>query len=648
MRGTQRFLAGWICFSFFLWFPASFGGPEKLDAPLRRLVAQHSTDPKPVGVIVQTVTRPTEADYQLVAKLQGKITHRYRCIPGFAARIPIKNLLRLSEVPRVKRISADLKLKRRLDYTVPATGADVAYESYGLTGKGIGVAVIDSGIAKHNDFGNVREVYFRGRRELRFLVRAPGWRIIDGYDFLRHSRRRFGNDELGHGTLVAGIIAGSGYESGRIVLRPIVLRPADRKLLHFPIRTFYGIARKANLVNLRILGREGYGYVSDAIAAIDLCLEHADRYRIRVINLSVGHAIGESYRTDPLCQACEAAWKAGIVVVVAAGNYGAYGYGTIDSPGNDPYVITVGAMNTRLTFEREDDVLCYFSAKGPTRLDHVLKPDLVAPGNRIISAKAHGSYLDVHYGDSNTVPIEYYWDDPEAVRRSEYFVLSGTSMAAAVVSGAVALMLEKDPSLTPDDVKGRLMATAEKRVGWDIFSHGAGYLDIPAALNSQGHILAGYAWSPLVYRINVCREEDGKGLFSLSTEELEYQDGLTEEDANEQEANGEETGPEEGVNEDELWEDDENWVDNLLWGEGTWEDTDVWGDNAEWADPAAVGDPLTDPEASDPATVEYWVDNLLWGDGLLWSDETFWVDNLLWGEGAVEADVSLRAVIGED
>src|ERR1700726_5114083 len=162
-------------------------------------------------------------------------------------------------------------------------------------------------------------------------------------------------------------------------------------------------------------------------------------FNIRVINLSLGRPVYESYKMDPLCHAVEAAWKSGIVVVVAAGNNGRYqqtdGYGTITSPGNDPYVITVGAMKPMGTPSRVDDLVGSYSSKGPTALDAVAKPDLVAPGNLLVSLEAPGSTLYTGY-PGNQVPYSYYVNGGSTAPSSNYFTLSGTSMATGVVSGA--------------------------------------------------------------------------------------------------------------------------------------------------------------------------------------------------------------------
>src|SRR5437870_7940161 len=213
------------------------------------------------------------------------------------------------------------------------------------------------------------------------------------------------------------------------------------------------------------------------------------------------------YTLDPLCQAVEAAWQAGIVVVVAAGNsgrdnsLGTHGYGTIAVPANDPYVITVGATNMHDTFSRADDTVTSYSSKGPTLIDHIVKPDLVAPGNRVVSLIAPGSKLATTYSRFDIFPCDGTLVlCGSAFGSPSYFRLSGTSMATPVVSGAAALLLQKDPSLAPDQVKARLMKTAWKGFGQYndaidqvgahyslqsvIFAVGAGYLDVAAALSS--------------------------------------------------------------------------------------------------------------------------------------------------------------------
>lgn len=259
------------------------------------------------------------------------------------------------------------------------------------------------------------------------------------------------------------------------------------------------------------------------ITAIDAAIALKNLYNIRVINLSLGRPVYESYTQDPLCHAVESAWKAGIVVVVAAGNdgrdntFGEQGYGTINAPGNDPYVITVGAMKTEGTYTRADDLIASYSSKGPTQVDHIVKPDLVAPGNLVVSLLANGSTLAKQY-PTDLVAQSYYisgLNGPAANQPSNfYFILSGTSMAAPVVSAAAADLLQANPKLTPDQIKALLMRTASKSFPvsssvtdpatgqtytdyYDIFAVGAGYIDLAAALADLANIpSSGTALSP--------------------------------------------------------------------------------------------------------------------------------------------------------
>jgi len=314
-------------------------------------------------------------------------------------------------------------------------------------------------------------------------------RIVYGQNFDASASTT--SDLYGHGTHVSSIIAGNGANS--------TCGNCDV--------TFRGIAPNANIINLRVLDANGSATDSTVISAIQQAIALKSKYNIRIINLSLGRGIFESYTLDPLCQAVEQAWKAGIVVVVAAGNYGRdnsnsnYGYGTITAPGNDPYVITVGAMKTMGTATRTDDLITTYSSKGPTMLDQIIKPDIVAPGNLVISDLASTTAtLYVNY-PQNALPLSYYTTSSNQNASSNYYILSGTSMATPMVSGAAALLLQQNPLLTPDQVKARLMKTAYKTFPssssytdpttgitytdyYDIFTIGAGYLDVWAALSN--------------------------------------------------------------------------------------------------------------------------------------------------------------------
>ena len=190
--------------------------------------------------------------------------------------------------------------------------------------------------------------------------------------------------------------------------------------------TVRGIAPNVNIINLRESSHEGTATDSTVIAAIQRAIALKDQYNIRVINLSLGRPVFESYALDPLCQAVKQAWNAGIVVVVAAGNegrndtYGNQGYATVSAPGNSPYVITVGAMNTVGTLSSADDKIASYSSKGPTLLDHIVKPDLVAPGNRVVSLAAGGSYLIDTYPSNKIAKALYKTKDENAASADDF------------------------------------------------------------------------------------------------------------------------------------------------------------------------------------------------------------------------------------
>jgi len=392
-------------------------------------------------------------------------------------RVPVSMLTELANDPNVAYVTPDRTQKMTANPVTEefatAVEADVAAAQYALDGTGIGVAVIDSGIADHPDLydsnGNSRVVYSQS--------------FVAGDATTP--------DQYGHGTHVAGLIGGTGIGSGNG---------------HGYAAKYAGVAPNVNFINLRVLDQNGSGTDSQVIAAIEQAIALQSTYNIRVINMSLGRPVFESYTLDPVDQAVEAAWKAGIVVVVAAGNSGrsgvANGFATIGVPANDPAVITVGATMTEQTPTRVDDQIASYSSKGPTVLDHIVKPDLVAPGNRLVSLRVAGSTLDASYPQYEIAPSS---------GTAMYYELSGTSMATPVVSGAVALMLQQNPALTPDQVKARLMKTAWKGVGqytsshdsrgnlynneYDLFTYGAGYLNIDSALASTD-LATGVALSP--------------------------------------------------------------------------------------------------------------------------------------------------------
>jgi len=313
--------------------------------------------------------------------------------------------------------------------------ADQAW-SQGRTGRGVTVAVLDSGVAADPD-----------------LV-SPADRILASVNF---ADQRSVPDPGGHGTHVAGIIAGNGTRSAG---------------------QFIGVAPEANIVDVRVLSSTGSGRISSVVRGIEWVLAHAVAYNIRVLNMSFGAPTPTSYRTDPMSAAVEIAWRRGLVVVAASGNAGP-GRDTVASPGIDPYVITVGAADDHGTITPRDDTLAPFSSWGTA--DSNAKPDLLAPGRRIVSIRVPGSALDRLYPDRVVV----------AQNGSTYLRLSGTSMATPVVAGAVALVLQGQPNLSPDQVKALLVGTTQP-FGQDSgaalpdpAAGGAGLLDALAAVQGE-------------------------------------------------------------------------------------------------------------------------------------------------------------------
>jgi serine protease AprX len=305
-------------------------------------------------------------------------------------------------------------------------------------GDGVTVALLDSGVATNTDLAASRIV---------------GWK-----DFVNGQPAPY--DDAGHGTYVAGLIAGDGTAS----------LPSENG----------GFA--TDIVGIKVLDEVGEGRTSTMIAGIAWAIAHKDAYNIRVLNISIGGNPVASFTRDPVTQAVEAAWRRGITVVCAAGNEGDFGAGGILSPGNDPFVITVGATDTQQTADVTDDAVASYSSVGPTLFDEVAKPDLVAPGNRLISLRTQGSYIDTNFPE-NVIPVADYFAPPTPAKTvSNYLMLSGTSTSAPVVAGAVALMIGADPSLTPNDVKVRLMGTADPVAGASVHQQGAGTLDVDEAL----------------------------------------------------------------------------------------------------------------------------------------------------------------------
>jgi serine protease AprX len=401
-----------------------------------------------------------EPDARVITGSRGAAGRQLLSARAQVAEVENLGLTDLVSHPQVARIQIDHPAFATMERTGAAIAATIVRQSFRMTGKGIGVAVIDSGITAWHD-----DLYLAGARSPR-----AARRIVHFKDFTKASNPRVWmseqpSDEYGHGTHVAGIIAGNGFDSN-----------GARS----------GIAPGANLIGLKVLDANGQGYISDVIAAIDYAIAVRKTYNIRVINLSVATGVFESYETDPLTQAARRAVDAGIVVIAAAGNIGTntqgdVQYGGITSPGNAPWVLTVGAASHEGTVARSNDTLARFSSRGPTWIDFAAKPDLVAPGVGIESLADPHSTLYASFGD-------YLLDGARSTAYKPYLSLTGTSMAAPVVAGTVAMMLEANPNLTPNAVKAILQYTAEVREGESFLAQGAGLLNALGAVRMATYV----------------------------------------------------------------------------------------------------------------------------------------------------------------
>ncbi len=458
---------------------------SKLAAELQSLSDHVQLTPaadKNIRVIVQFTKTPTQHHFDKVQARGGKLATRLEMVNGGAFSLPASALKDLANDDEVASITPDHNLKAMDEYTNDAVNVQAAWQA-GYQGSGIGVAIIDSGVNDSSSDlkGGLLNLFSRVVYHQDFTGTATANLLGASWDL------------YGHGTHVAGIVGGNGSQSNG---------------------QYTGLAPNINLIDLKVLDGNGNGTDSMVIAAIQRAIALKKTYNIRVINLSLGRGISSSYANDPLCQAVESAWNNGIVVVVAAGNFGRLnvsgieGYGTVTAPGNDPLVITVGAMKTMETDTRTDDLIASYSSKGPTTFDHVAKPDLVAPGNLVVSVAASGSTL------ISTYPTNLITEGLFGLQKP-YFTLSGTSMATPAVSAAAALLINKDSSLTPDQIKARLMKTAYKAFPtssvatdptsgqtytsyYDLFTIGAGYLDVNAALanTDKAPATVGSALSP--------------------------------------------------------------------------------------------------------------------------------------------------------
>jgi len=453
-------------------------------------------------------------------------------------------------------------------YTLPAWFDSQALRStlgveIGEWGSDVGIAIIDSGISPSPDLEG---------------------RIAAFYDFTKGGIAATPSDEYGHGTHIAGLIAGTG------------------KLSEY---NYVGIALGARLIGLKVLDAEGRGYTSDVLSAIDFAVANRETLRIDVINLSLGHPIFEPAATDPLVQAVERAAAAGLIVVVSAGNNGynpltgEIGYAGVTSPGNAPSALTVGSLRTKKTADRSDDEVSKFSSRGPTWYDGLSKPDVLAPGQGLVSIGNSRSKL---------------YSDPllrDAV--TPYIKLSGTSMATGVASGVVALVIDAHrqahpaaPALTPNLVKAILQYSAipvpdDDTATPSVLEQGAGGVNAAGAQALARAIdtsmPVGTSW--LVH--GVLPISVLGGIQSQWAEHIVWGDRVV---------NG----------------------DTVTWSLDAWSEHIVWGDSDEhivWGDRFIQGGNVVADSFSG------WSEHIVWGDSVsvVWSD---FDEHIVWGDMLLE------------
>ena len=369
-----------------------------------------------------------------VLSVGGTILTQYHIINGVEASVSTPEEPLLAALPGII-VTPDLSVNAQStsestgrhtpsDAFVQETGA-AQLAAQGDTGQGVTVAVLDTGIDNLPDFSG---------------------RLIGGVDLTNANNPYL--DSYGHGTFVAGLIASSGASSNG----------------QYP-----GEAPGANLVSIKVAGADGTTHLGTLISGLQWAADHQSSYGIKVLNISLGYPAGMSTVNNPLDQAVEAVWNAGIAVVASAGNAGPFD-GTILSPGDDPLVITAGALDDMATSSPSDDEMTNFSSTGPTAPDGWVKPDLVTSGRSVVSLAAPGSTIYNNYPSARIGPAN--------------FVGSGTSFSAAITSGAAALVLAANPGLTPNQIKARLLGTTSPGPVGNPFVDGHGALNALAAATS--------------------------------------------------------------------------------------------------------------------------------------------------------------------
>jgi len=369
-----------------------------------------------------------------VLEVGGTVLTQYHLIDGVDASIPTAEEPVLAAMPGIiVTPDVSVSVQSTTESTGPHTPSDAFLQetgstrlaSAGDTGQGVTVAVLDTGIGNLPDFSG---------------------RLVGGVDLTSENNPY--QDSYGHGTFVAGLIDGNGASSNG---------------------QYSGEAPGAKLVSIKVAGADGTTHLGTLISGLEWGVDHWSTYDIKVLNISLGFQPSQSTVNNPLDQAVEAVWNSGIVVVASTGNAGPFN-GTVLSPGDDPLVITAGALDDMATASTTDDEMNDFSSVGPTSPDGWVKPDLVTSGRSVVSLAAPGSTI--------------YNDYPSARVGSANFVGSGTSFSAAITSGAAALVLADNPGLTPNQIKARLLGNTDPGPVGDPFVDGHGALNAYAAATS--------------------------------------------------------------------------------------------------------------------------------------------------------------------
>jgi len=560
---------------------------QKLDPELNRRAAVAA--PRNSQVVVRLAPGAPLPD-SLRRYVRGQ---KLNLIDAYVLEMPDRALPELESLPQVASAHQDRPAWAADYLSTRSTGADVVQQSLGLTGRGIGIAVVDSGITSwHDDLtsSDGRTYPYGNQRVSKFVD------LVNG--------QMMPYDDHGHGSHVAGILVGNGFDSrGRQS----------------------GMAPDASLVSLKVLDAQGKGTISSVIAALDWVAANARAYNIRIVNLSVGAAVTQSYWIDPLALAARRLSERGILVVAAAGNLGQNAdgemqYGGILAPGNAPWVLTVGASSTEGTARTQDDIVADFSSLGPTRGDYLAKPDLVAPGRGVLSLAVPGSTLyqaSADYLVSGNVKTGY----------PAYLSLTGTSMAAPQVAGAAALMLQANPRLTPNLVKAILQYTARADASYGALQEGAGFLDVQAAVKLSRF----YAQNRVGSRMPVERTWSQKIIWGNQEISGGYINPLANAWAN-----------------NIVWGTALASPENIVWGTAAEAENIVWGtvcgnencSNIVWGTADSNGANIVWGTAENIVWGTITADNIVWG--------TAGPENIVWGTSADSENIVWGTACGGD